>query len=308
MPRFSNSLIEIPKTKETVKRKRNWSEKSRIEFIRMGGLGDILLCTPVIKALKKTFSYPITFVTSPTYFPLLDGNKDLERVTEEANPNSDSTMVLDLRNELENYSIRRNRQHRIDSIAEFCGVHIDNYKIVLPAYQKEIPKAQKFLKKIKNSCLIGLAPRSAFRLRSWIETYVRDLVELLPDYQFLIFGSNLWYSFPHSRVKSIVGVGLLQLIAFISLCDYFITTDNGLLHIAGALDIPTVALFGSLPPEWRIKYYPNMVPLVSNVKCVPCIEWQSGSEEDRYYCINVDTRCMREIRPEMVVKKLEEFF
>lgn len=42
---------------------------------------------------------------------------------------------------------------------------------------------------------------------------------------------------------------LAELIAAVSLCDFVLSTDGGLMHIAAALDIPQVVLFGKTGPE-----------------------------------------------------------
>ena len=40
-----------------------------------------------------------------------------------------------------------------------------------------------------------------------------------------------------------------RLIAAVSLCDFVLSTDGGPMHIAAALDIPQVALFGATDPD-----------------------------------------------------------
>ena len=43
--------------------------------------------------------------------------------------------------------------------------------------------------------------------------------------------------------------GLEELIAAVSLCDFVLSTDGGPMHIAAALEIPQVALFGATDPD-----------------------------------------------------------
>src|SRR4029077_13151174 len=55
-----------------------------------------------------------------------------------------------------------------------------------------------------------------------------------------------------SKSGAIVAAGhtnIGELIALLSLCDGFIGNDSGCAHIAGALGIPTVAIFGSTNSE-----------------------------------------------------------
>ena len=153
--------------------------------------------------------------------------------------------------------------------------------------------------------MIGLAPGAQYRLRSWIETYPRDLVDILPNRSFILFGSDDRYNWRHPQVSLAINFDIKKVIALLSLCHIFVCVDSGLLHVAGPLKIPTVALFGSLPPELRIKYYSNMQAIVpKDISCCPCYEWQEKSQEDRDYCRDVDVRCMRAIKPWIVRNKI----
>ena len=56
----------------------------------------------------------------------------------------------------------------------------------------------------------------------------------------------------HSAGEGIVNAagetGLLEAMALISKCALFLSNDSGLMHVAGALGIPTIAIFGSTNP------------------------------------------------------------
>lgn len=283
--------------------------KKGLLFIREGGLGDILMCTPVIRALKDKFNKPVSFATKPQYFCLLEDNLSIDCVLDIGTANKlDYELVFDIRSQLEDYSIKRNRLHRIDSLACCCDVMVENYDLQCPVFKEEVPWAINWLAEqtgLGERAIIGLGPGAHFRLRSWIETYPRDLVELLPRHFFILFGNDDRYCWKHSRVALAIGLSLKKVMALLSLCRIFISVDSGLLHIAGALGIPTIAMFGSLPPELRIAYYPKVQAVVANnVPCVPCYEWQEKSKEDRDYCRDVDVRCMRAIKPWIIRNKI----
>lgn len=53
----------------------------------------------------------------------------------------------------------------------------------------------------------------------------------------------------HSQPVLLRTPELAELIAAVSLCDFVLSTDGGLMHIAAALDIPQVVLFGKTGPE-----------------------------------------------------------
>ena len=60
----------------------------------------------------------------------------------------------------------------------------------------------------------------------------------------------------------------------ISLCDYVYTTDSGVLHIAGILEIPTRSFFGSIDSKLRTGLYKenekNKIYCKKELPCVPC--------------------------------------
>jgi heptosyltransferase II len=62
-----------------------------------------------------------------------------------------------------------------------------------------------------------------------------------------------------------------ELIALLSLCDGFIGNDSGCMHIAGALGIPTVAIFGSTNPTRTGPMGPKTRVIYRRLECSPCL-------------------------------------
>jgi ADP-heptose:LPS heptosyltransferase len=62
-----------------------------------------------------------------------------------------------------------------------------------------------------------------------------------------------------------------QLIALLSLCDGFIGNDSGCMHLAGALGIPTVAIFGSTNPVRTGPMGPKTRVIYHKLECSPCL-------------------------------------
>jgi heptosyltransferase-2 len=83
---------------------------------------------------------------------------------------------------------------------------------------------------------------------------------------------------------------LRQAISVINKCHLFITNDSGLMHVAAALDIPLVAIFGSTNPVTTgpggTKSHIVRVPM----DCSPCL---------KPHCPQ-DHRCMKEITVDKV--------
>jgi len=64
--------------------------------------------------------------------------------------------------------------------------------------------------------------------------------------------------FKHKRFYNLnrMSRNLDEFSAIISKCDAIMSVDTSTYHIADAFDIPTVVFFSTIPPEYRVKYYP----------------------------------------------------
>ena len=128
---------------------------------------------------------------------------------------------------------------------------------------------------------IGLFPGAAWQLREWMPdrfAAIGDRAAQEFDAQVLLFGG------PHeerlveqvadlmtTEAISLAGtLGLRQLAALIERCDLFLTNDTGPMHIAAAMQTPTVALFG---PGDHIRFQP-LDPIHTTIRhhvpCNPC--------------------------------------
>ncbi len=65
-------------------------------------------------------------------------------------------------------------------------------------------------------------------------------------------------------------ISLREMMAVISLCDLCITNDSGSMHIASALDIPYVTLFGSTSPDASFPGGERGRKIYHPVNCSPC--------------------------------------
>jgi ADP-heptose:LPS heptosyltransferase/SAM-dependent methyltransferase len=61
-----------------------------------------------------------------------------------------------------------------------------------------------------------------------------------------------------------------QAASLVSQCDLVIGPDSGLIHTAGALGVPFLALYGPFHSDLRIRYMPTANVIQSDVSCGPC--------------------------------------
>jgi ADP-heptose:LPS heptosyltransferase len=97
--------------------------------------------------------------------------------------------------------------------------------------------------------------------------------------------------------------------ATLSLMDALISVDTGIVHAAGAMGIPGVALFGPFPPETHVADYPSIVGIrapYSSKNCQgPCLETHRGCAEVGYSPDTVSP-CFQAIEVDQVLQTLEE--
>jgi heptosyltransferase II len=65
---------------------------------------------------------------------------------------------------------------------------------------------------------------------------------------------------------------LKEAIYLISQCRLFISNDSGLMHVAGALNIPTIAIFGSTNPVTTAPVGNQSLVIRQEVSCSPCLK------------------------------------
>lgn len=94
------------------------------------------------------------------------------------------------------------------------------------------------------------------------------------------------------RVHDLAGVTRLEEVAaLIAECDLFVGNDSGLLHLALAAGVPTVAVFGATPPAQVMHTSRNAVAVVTGVPCQPCYRHQPLFD---YRCDHA-FRCLEEL-------------
>lgn len=86
-----------------------------------------------------------------------------------------------------------------------------------------------------------------------------------------------------------------EAMALIERCQFFVTNDSGLMHIAAALNVPMVAIFGSTDPVATGPRSRKARVIRRAMDCSPCLKPECPG----------DYRCLRAIQPGEVWKEME---
>lgn len=155
--------------------------------------------------------------------------------------------------------------------------------------------------------LIGINPGAAYgTAKCWLPDRFRSITEKLlddPNNYIVFFGDNagapvvneICRELPN-RVINLAGkTTLRELLALIQGCDVLLTNDSGPMHIASALKVPLLALFGSTS-DVRTGPYGIYKVIHKHVECSPCY---------KRVC-PIDFRCMTRIEVDEVYRELQE--
>jgi heptosyltransferase-2 len=127
--------------------------------------------------------------------------------------------------------------------------------------------ADRFIDELGATILISGAPRERMILDTIIQSMRGKAMDLLAH------GSTL------GSLKDVI-----------RRCDLVVTNDTGPRHMAAALDVPVVTIFGPTHPEWTEIYFPKERKVAVKVFCGPC---------QKKIC-PLDHRCMIRVTPAMV--------
>ena len=151
----------------------------------------------------------------------------------------------------------------------------------LSARAKEIRK-QYYVK--SEGILVGIAPGATYGpAKMWHPERFAAVADRLADEfsaDVVLFGSkedreraDLVKGYAKKPLINMAGeTGLDEAISLIAGCDLFISNDSGLMHLAGALDIPLVAIFGSTNPLTTSPLGEKSVVVHRDVDCSPCLK------------------------------------
>lgn len=154
--------------------------------------------------------------------------------------------------------------------------------------------------------IVGINPGAAYgTAKCWLPERFHAVTERLltdPNVLVLYFGdaagapliNDICKGFPE-RVINLAGkTSLREFLALIQACNALLTNDSGPMHIASALNVPLLALFGSTS-DVKTGPYKNGKVIHKHVECSPCY---------KRVC-PIDFRCMKRIEVDEVYQELK---
>ncbi len=154
---------------------------------------------------------------------------------------------------------------------------------------------------IKSEGWIAINPSARWPSKMWGDHHYAELIRRLPRDCVVMTGAakdrqRLDHIAP--GVRNIAGTtNLRELAAFYASCSVLVTNDTGPMHIAAAVGIPVVAIFGPTDPALTGPYGSNHIVLREPVACSPCFRKQCPNR--------IPMECMTQITVDRVMAALE---
>lgn len=286
----------------------------------MGGIGDILMMTPGLKALGR--KYPgreIHFAVPRAFHALLDHNPDvvLRDINDQTLYREDCFALYNLTecpaSRVESATLPNVRRNRIDIFAAAMGIGRRKLDRVgrIPVYtvtEEEKAWAKSFFAER------GLAPERCIAVQPYAADSYKDyphmeaLVARLADERpVLVFHGSALQGFAHPRTLKIDHYSLRQSIALLALCQMLVAVDSAFVHIAAVLGKKTVALFGPTDGAVFARHYPNckVVHGYAEVDCSAC--WRNQG----IVCGKngkTESWCAQKLSVNTILKKISEIY
>lgn len=292
-----------------------WGAAPLLVTRAMGGIGDLLMMTPGLAALRRQHPGRVIHLAVPRrYFPLFEGNDDVELVDiEQSIDRARYGAWFNLTDcpaaRVESLTAPRVRLNRIDIFAKALGVRGGALREMdrRPRYvvsPEERGWRERFLAQqgLEGARPIGVQLRADERYRDTplMAAIVRRLAR---EWPVLVFDSRPITGLEGPNIVLVDRVSMRSAFSLAGACGAIVAPDSSFLHVAAALGVPSLGVFGPTDGRVRAMDYPlaRFVDARTTLHCVPC--WRNEDTP----CALTGMRpsaCLNEIDADAVVSLL----
>ena len=286
----------------------------KIFMIRHGGGGDILFMSTGIKELKRKFpEATICVAIKEQYIGLIEAEQEIFQIFSlplELKKWETFDYHLTFEGLVEN-NLLATQYNAYDLFMMKMGldikkVSIENKipEITISEIERKMVEKELGQLKRKNK-RVGIQIESSTPIRNYpVHNLYKVAKSLLEDgFDIFFFGSKVQDKLISSMIREL-GAGsfnassddLRKSVILSSFMDFFIAPDSVFIHIAGALRIPLLGLYGPFPSESRMRYFKNSIGIDIQAGCSPCFKHSS------FPCSKGSpSPCLNAISPEIVL-------
>jgi len=200
---------------------------------------------------------------------------------------------------------RSSRKHRVNDwnrLLRYLELKVKNFYPKIYISEDESKKAEKFISDqgiAQNNLIVGIHPGARIAVRRWpLEKFTKVAEHIKNKYNAKIilfigpdgYGDNMLGNFIKAKLS------LRELIALMSKLALFVCNDSGPMHIATAINISVIALYGPTDPQWFGPYgEAHRILIKEGFKCRPCYD----------YCKYETPLCVTEISVDEVIEEVD---
>lgn len=323
VPLFENGAFSVPGELEVRVEPANGAPFLKpcasLLFGRTGGLGDLTLLTPVLREIKRR--WPAVKIAVACIRDLGQSIQNLPFIDEVlpypipvATAQSYGGWVW-LENAIENNEDAKTL-HSVDCVAKFIGLTLPadcdkrQAYVVTEKERADIKEAYPRIPGVRRLCI---QPKASAACRTYTKTgqVIAEFLKLGWEV-FLLGREGEFKTDPKPGLRTITdGWSFRHRAALIETCDCVLAPDSSLTHIAGALGVPAVALYGPFPWQVRTAYAPTTHAIVrkEGFSCAPCFHHERPGKK---FPDNCPTKSkgfcgvMDAIEPSQIVSKIME--
>ena len=265
----------------------------------MGGLGDLLMMTPGLRALSRRMDREIEFAIPRRYLELFETNPFVTALGLEDLPAEwyREGPIIDLTDcpasVIESRSAPKVTVNRIEIFARALGVGPRELRRhgVKPVFEPSPAgqqRAETWLAAhhIRSGAFLAVQASAAESYRTWsgMTEAARSLADRMPV---VVFDDKPQKEFDqlallHENIKLAVGLDLATSLALACRARLILAPDSAFVHLAGARDLPCVGVFGPTDGALRVSAYQRTVAVSrrAELPCMPC--WRT---RQRHACL-----------------------
>lgn len=298
---------------------KDWNGK-RLLFIRPAGFGDLVLLTPVLREIKRRWPSVVINVCAVSLYgpvlknlPFVDGILAFP-VTKAICETYDAWVFFE--NSIEE-NPRAREVHMTDLFAEITGINgIDDKKPAYALTPSEMVYSMEAFPRVNGTRRLCIQVGASAKARVYPKQMLGEVVGKMLEkgWEVFLLGQagevRVEAKHPALRVLSEQGISFRQSAAVLNYADCFLGSDSALLHVAGALGVPAVGLYGPFPANLRTAYCPTTFIIEGKGPCAPCFhhyvppfhDWPENGP------CNQTGRCevLASIKPDRVIHAIEK--
>lgn len=281
---------------------------------KIGGLGDVFLSRMLVKQIKSQIkNCSLDYACLPLYFDAISDHPLLDNIVDSRDVDVNkygyeidiSVKLPDIIEREESINCTRSR---VEIWADLYNIE-KNFDMMLTINKDCKSKIESILPK-KNKKLVGFCPISRMAIKSLSIEQQQSILKKILEYNVDIVGihNKKLQAFENLNIQTLTNLNIKELIALVDYCDYIVSVDTSIFHIAGGLNKPLLGIFTYTDGYLYGKHYKKIIVQKHRLHdpswtCGPCYAKESCPKSKLQL-----KPCLTELKDQDFVKGIEKLF